>query len=82
MEKSEIEEIIDELVTAGPILKLAIKTYESMPKGRDKDDLGFCIREAQEQLRKLDVILEDIQMDFETHEVEKDLDKMSSIRYN
>lgn len=82
MEKTEIDEIIEELTSAGPVLALAIKVYKSMPEGKDKDDLAFCIKEAQAQLQKLDVILEDMQMDLETLEVEKELDKMNSIRYN
>ena len=82
MEKTEIDEIIEELTSAGPVLKLAIKVYTSMPEGKDKEDLKFCIKEAKTQLQKLDVILEDVQMDLEAIEVEKELDKMNSIRYN
>ena len=82
MEKTEIDEIIEELTSAGPVLKLAIKVYKSMPEGKDKEDLKFCIKEAKTQLQKLDVILEDVQMDLEAIEVEKELDKMKSIRYN
>jgi hypothetical protein len=46
-----------------------------MPSGKNKKELGRCISEAKENLRMLDVILEDIQWDLEKEEVNKLLDK-------
>lgn len=82
MTKKELEDIVDELKSAGPVLKLAIKTYLAMPESEGKRELAKAIKEAQSDLRTLDVILEDIQYDLEALQVEKDLDKMDKTCYN
>ena len=82
MEKIELESIIDELVDAGPTLKLAIKVYEAMPESADKNLLASAITDVQQELTRLDVMLEDLQLDLETVQVEKELDNMSNDCYN
>lgn len=82
MEKKELEAIIDELVDAGPVLKLAIKTYEAMPDSDSKRLLASAITDVQQELTRLDVMLEDLQLDLETVQVEKELDNMNNDCYN
>ena len=82
MEKKELEAIIDELVDAGPTLKLAIKTYEAMPDSESKRILATAITDVQQELTRLDVMLEDLQLDLETVQVEKELDNMNNDCYN
>lgn len=82
MTKEEFEAILAELKEAGPVLKLAIEIYNTMPEGTKKKRLAEAIKAAQADLIKLDVILENIQLDLEYEQVEKDLDKLDKTLYN
>lgn len=82
MKQEEFEAILAELKEAGPVLKLAIEIYNTMPEGTKKTRLAEAIKAAQTDLIKLDVILENIQLDLEYEQVEKDLDKLDKNMYN
>jgi hypothetical protein len=53
-----------------------------MPEDDKKTRLAEAIKAAQADLIKLDVILENIQLDLEYEQVEKDLDKLNKNMYN
>jgi len=82
MTQEEFDAIIAELKDAGPVLKLAIEIYNTMPEGEKKKRLAEAIKAAKADLIKLDVILENLQLDLEYEQVEKDLDKLDKTLYN
>ena len=65
MDEKEVKEIIEHIRESPVIFNAAIKLYHDMPAGKDRRDLGEAIRAAKEAFTKLDVTLEDIQLDLE-----------------
>ena len=78
--KDELDEIFSELRAAPQTFKYAIKIYESLPQNHpEKKILSQAIRDAKDDFTKLDVLLEDIQLDIHYAEIkEKENEKNHS----
>ena len=75
--KDELNEIFSELRTAPQTFKYAVEVYNSLPKDHpERKVLARAIRDAREDFTKLDVLLEDMQLDIHYEEIrEKENEK-------
>ena len=70
--KDELNEIFSELHSAPQTFKYAINVYKSLPKDHpERKVLAQAIRDARDDFTKLDVLLEDMQLDIEFEEVKQ-----------
>lgn len=70
MEKSEISEIIQELIDSPEIFKQSIEVYKKLPDGHpNKKKLGIAIQNAKDAAIKLDVYLEDLIWSMESEKI-------------
>ena len=78
--KDELNEIFSELRTAPQTFKYAVEVYNSLPKDHpERKVLARAIRDAREDFTKLDVLLEDMQLDIHYEEIrEKENEKRYS----
>ena len=70
--KDELNEIFSELHSAPQTFKYAINVYKSLPKDHpERKVLAQAIRDAKDDFTKLDVLLEDMQLDVEYEEIKE-----------
>ena len=70
--KDELDEIFSELRTTPQTFKYAVEVYNSLPKDHpERKVLAQAIRDARDDFTKLDVLLEDMQLDIEYQEVKE-----------
>ena len=77
--RDELNEIFSELHSAPQTFKYAINVYKSLPEDHpEREILADAIRNARADFTRLDVLLEDIQIDIEHKEVK---DKQNEKKY-
>lgn len=64
------EEVYQELVDSEKVFRLANELYKKLPKGKDADLLAKAIKDAKQEMIKLDVLLEDISWDISAQQME------------
>lgn len=70
--KDELDEIFSELHSAPQTFKYAINVYNSLPKDHpEREPLADAIRNARADFTRLDVLLEDMQLDIEYEEIRR-----------
>ena len=70
--KDELNEIFSELHSAPQTFKYAINVYKSLPKDHpERKALAQAIRDARDDFTKLDVLLEDMQLDIHYEEIKE-----------
>ena len=77
MNKEELIDILKILTEAPVIFKTAIEIYNTTDNPQIKKELGDQIKKGQESLKRLDLLLEDLQWDIETEIVNQILEKNS-----
>ena len=63
------EEVYQELVDSEKVFRLANELYKKLPKGKDADLLAKAIKDAKQEMIKLDVLLEDISWDISAQQM-------------
>lgn len=77
MTTEELNDIIEELLSAPEVFRQSIKCYNAMSNDNpNKKELGRAISHAKKTLRELDVTLEDISWSIERDEVIKLMDNL------
>ena len=66
-----MEDIFQELVDAEETFRLANEMYKQLPKGEAADELAAAIKNARDELIKLDVLLEDLEWDITAYEIKE-----------
>ena len=70
--KNEMDEIFSELHSAPQTFKYAINVYNSLPKDNpEREPLADAIRNARADFTRLDVLLEDMQLEIEYEEIKE-----------
>ena len=64
------EEVYQELVDSEKVFRLANELYKKLPKGKDADLLAKAIKDAKQEMIKLDVLLEDLSWDIAAQQME------------
>ncbi len=81
--RDELNEIFSELHSAPQTFKYAINVYKSLPEDHpEREVLADAIRNARADFTRLDVLLEEMQLDIEYEEVKDKQNEKSNTNSN